>query len=464
MNPARVAVIGAGPSGLYASVELLRQSPEVNVDMFDRIPAIGGLARYGVSPDHAARRQMAAVAEYYAMASHRFQFYGNVKIGVHISHDELLTRYRAIIYACGCSSDQNLGVPGEMVAGCHAASEFVGWYNGHPDFADRQFDLSGERAIVIGNGNVALDLARIILKGTDGLRHTDIANAALAALARSRIREVVILGRRGPAQASFTTPELLELAQLEDVDIIVEPGGAANDLHQSPLHVEPHTATSFARRLKLQILRDYAARGPKSQSKRLVLRFCSSPVAILGEERVKGVRIARNILVTQADGSISAQPTTDHRNMPACLVLRAVGYRGRAIPGLPFDTAKGTLPNIAGRVIDPATMAPVPGTYVVGWQKRGPRGVIGTNKICAQETVKNVLEDLQATSSTGQEPYLPSLESLLLDRQAHPITYIDWKAIDYYEQLQGLASNRPRVKLTSYHDLLKTSAMRPQSR
>lgn len=405
IRPLRIAIVGAGPSGFFAAAELLKRHASVSVDMLDRLPVMGGLARFGVSPDHAARRRIIRRYKYLCAASGRFNFIGNVEAGHDISHAQLLENYHAVVYACGCASDQKLGIAGEDLPGSHSATDFVGWYNGHPDFRSRRFDFSTDRAVVIGNGNVALDVARILLMGEARLRHTDIARHALAALATSRIREVVLLGRRGPAEASFTTPELLELAELDDIDIALDGYRVDGDLPASD-----GSAAGFARRLKLQIFREYVDRPAGGRPKRLVFKFLSSPQAILGNDRVEGLRLVRNVLESGADGMAKAVPTGEVSTLEAGLVLRAVGYRGRPIPGLPFDKQRGTLPNVDGRVvIDAESRIPVPWTYVVGWQKRGPSGVIGTNKYCAQRTVANLLDDLAAADLAR----LPAMKRLV---------------------------------------------------
>lgn len=439
----RVAIVGSGPSGLYAAAELLKRAPLAQVEMFDRLPTPGGLVRAGVSPDHAARRQVAAVYERLLVSSGRFRLHGNVEIGRDLSHADLLAHHHAVIYASGASSDRRLGIPGEDLPGSHAATEFVGWYNGHPDFANHHFDLSNtERAVVVGNGNVALDVARMLLMSADALRRTDIAEHALAVLAQSKVREVVILGRRGPAQAAFTFPELLELEALEDVDIVVETPAAL--LADQP----------GANPQRLQLLREYAGhRDPPQRARRLVLRFLASPVEILGQGRVEALRVARNEL-RAANGTVAARPTGDVETLGCGLVFRSVGYRATALPGLPFDEARGVLPNTNGRVLDPATRQAIAGSYVAGWLKRGPSGVIGTNKQCSQQTVAALLEDaaagrLKAPAFNGE-----SLDALLEQRQPRQVDYRGWKRIDRAERARGREQNRPRANFSRVEELL----------
>ena len=442
----RVAVVGSGPSGLYAAAEVLKHDPSAQVDLIDRLPAMGGLVRSGVSPDHAARREVTAVYERLLMRSRRFRFHGNVDVGRHLSHAELLPHFHAVIHASGAAADKRLGITGEDLPGSYSATDFVGWYNGHPDFAHLQFDLSAERAVVVGNGNVALDVARLLLLPQEFLRRTDTADHALAALAGSAVREVVILGRRGPAQAAFTSPELLELGQMQGVDIIVEAPAATlteTNAPGSPLHA-----------LRLQLLREYAQKPAAGQQRRLVLRFLRSPLEIVGGTRVEGVRCARNELIVAPDGSVRAQATGDVETVPAGLVFRSVGYRALPLPGLPFDERAGVLPNEQGRVIDPDTRSPLAGAYVAGWLKRGPSGVIGSNKHCSRKTVAALLNDASDGRLPAPSKSAADFEQLLAERQPRRIGYHGWKVLDGHERRSGVAQGRPRVKVTSVDEML----------
>lgn len=445
MSALRVAIVGSGPSGLYAATELLKRAPLAEVDLYDRLPTPGGLARSGVSPDHAARRAVIGVYERIAMASGRFHFHGNVEIGRDLSHAELLAHHHAVIYASGASGDKQLDIPGEQLAGSHAATEFVAWYNAHPDYTQRQFDFSHERAVVIGNGNVALDVARMLLLPVDELRRTDTAEHALTALAASRVREVVIVGRRGPAQASFTAPELLELGALHDVDVLIE--HADSEFAWSPT-TQP---------LRAQILGEYRAQAPRQRAKRLVLRFQTSPLEIIGDDRVRGIRLVDNDLVSDARGDIRAQATTRSEVLETGLVLRSVGYRALPLPGLPFDTARGVLPNERGRVLQSTGGASLSGTYVAGWLKRGPSGVIGSNKQCSAATVNALLEDVAAQRLPAPSGSRESLDALLAQRQPGRIDYHRWKAIDRHELSRGAALGRPRLKYTRIDEMLAVS-------
>jgi ferredoxin--NADP+ reductase len=439
----RVAIVGSGPAGLYAAVELLDRHAGACVEMFERLPVPGGLARYGVAPDHAERRHVCNFYARLAMASGRYRLHANVDVGRHIYHAELLEHFHAVIHASGASSDRRLGIPGEELPGSHAATEFVAWYNGHPDHADRRFDLQHERAVVVGNGNVALDLARMLLMPGARLAATDIAEHALYALTASRIREVVILGRRGPAQAAFTAPELLELGQLEDVDLVI-------DCPPELLVDDPATAHP----LRMKLLREHARRRPTGGTRRLVLRFLSSPDEILGRERVENVRVVRNRLVLARDGSLRAEATGEAEIMPTGLVLRSVGYRGMPVPALPFDAAAGVVPSREGRVCDPATSEPLSGTYVAGWIKRGPSGVIGTNRFCSQQTVAALLDDAATGRLRDPRRSMRDFDRLLAERQPSPIDYGAWKRIDREERRRGTLHGRPRVKLSHWPELL----------
>lgn len=446
MNPAlRVAVIGAGPSGLYAAVDLLKRHPEARVDVFDRLPVPGGLVRSGVSPDHALRRAVIAVCERLALGSGRFRYFGNMTLGEQFQVHDLREHYHATLFASGAGSDRRLGIPGEDLPGSHPAAAFVGWYNCHPDHAGQRFDLSSERAVVVGNGNVALDVARMLLLPVDELRHTDMADHALDALAESRVREVVILGRRGPAQAAFTAPELLELATLQGVDIAVE--GAL-----------PERVADAGQALRLQLLRELQQRPSSGASRRLVLRFLSSPEAILGSDRVEALRVARNRLVEGNGGEPRAEATGETENLETGLVLRSVGYRAEPLPGLPFDPQRAVLPNADGRVLDPEQgHAPLAGCYVAGWLKRGPSGVIGTNKICSRQTVTALLADA-AAGRLGDAPQAGSeLPALLQRGRTELVDYDGWKRIDRQEQARGAPQGRPRARLASVAEMLLTA-------
>ncbi len=423
----RVAIVGSGPAACYAADELLTRR-NVEVEMFERLPAPWGLVRYGVSPDHPATR---GVVDEFAFKGNQFAFHLNVEVGKHVSHDELLEHHHAVIYAVGAATDRQLGIPGEDRPLSHSATEFVAWYNGHPDYADRRFDLSGPRAVVVGNGNVALDVARILTTPPDELARTDIADHALEALRHSGIREVVVLGRRGPVQAAYTSTEFLALGRRDGVDVVVD----AAELAPVPADAEPSLA------LKVQLAHDYAQRTPTGE-RRIVFRYNRSPVEI----HDGGITVVRNELVA-VHGRVEARPTADTETIDTTLVLRSVGYRGTPVPGLPFDDAAGVVPNDHGRV--------APRVYVTGWIKRGPRGFIGTNRACAEETVDNLLDDFVA-GKLDQPPHgRAELNELLTARQPERITRAQWQAIDRAERERGKAQRRPRVKFVSVAELVQ---------
>ncbi|MGB6050046.1 MAG: 4Fe-4S binding protein [Rhodococcus sp. (in: high G+C Gram-positive bacteria)] len=449
-TPLRVAIVGAGPSGFYAAERLLSETDSaVQVSMFDRLPTPFGLVRAGVAPDHAHTKKITDVFSWTAARSNFRTFY-NVEIGRHLSHAELARHHHAVIYTVGALSDRRLGIPGEDLPGSHAAAEFVAWYNGHPDYRDRRFDFGHRRAVVIGNGNVGLDIARILLLGVERLRHTDIADHALEQLAHSKIEEVVLLGRRGPAQAAYTTPELLAFAHLDDIDVLTDPvTRTGDDLNDTPAR-------------KSRALSEVLAAN-RGGTKQLTLRFLSAPTEILGTDRVERLRIAHNRMI-EREGTPSAEPTGRIEDIETGLVLRAVGFRGQPIPEIPFDTRSGTIPNEHGRVLDPSTGQPQPGVYTAGWIKRGPSGVIGTNRTCAAETVDRLLEDFDSGRLTDPALSPRELTELLDTRQPHRIDRPQWQRIDEFERAAGRATGRPQVKLTSTDEMLTIAHERTADR
>ncbi|TCN53651.1 ferredoxin--NADP+ reductase [Rhodococcus sp. SMB37] len=446
----RVAIVGSGPAAFYAALEIVSMRG-ARVEMFDRLLTPYGLVRFGVAPDHPGTKAVTVVFESLAKKS-SFNLNLGVEIGTHITHEELVERHHAVIYAVGASSDRRLGIPGEDLAGSHTATEFVAWYNGHPDYADRTFDLSSDHVVVIGNGNVALDVARILLTDPEDLDHTDIADHALDALRTSNVREVVVLGRRGVAQAGYTNPEMLALRDLPDVDLIIDSDEVATDeLTQAILDADD---TEPSVRSKVMFAQEVAAGNPTGNKKRLVLRYLVSPTEIVGTDRVESVRVTRNRLEQESDGAVMAVATDQTETLEAGLVLRAVGYHGVAMPDLPFDNARGVIPNVGGRVVDPASREPLPGVYVTGWIKRGPSGVIGTNKKCAIDTVDLLLQDYLAGSLPVPGHDAESLTALVAERQPDIVNFKGWTAIDKAEKAAGRARKRPRVKFVDTASML----------
>lgn len=447
----RVAIVGTGPAACYAAEQLL-SAGSVEVEMFDRLPTPWGLARYGVAPDHAQTR---GVTDMFAAAFKRdtLQMYLNTEIGTHITHEELRDSVHAVIYAVGAPADRRLGIPGEDLPGSHSATEFVAWYNGNPDYADREFDLSGQRAVIAGNGNVALDIARVLTMNPGELAATDIADHALAALRRSEIREVVILGRRGLLQAAYSAPEFRALGRLTGVDIVVDPADVVLDETAQAFLDSPEAGYELG--LKVAAAGEYAARPPRDGHKRIRFQYCVSPTEITGDERVRSVRYVHNELTGPA-GSPTARPTGDTGELDASLVLRAVGYRGQPIGDLPFDDDRGVLPTESGRVVDSAG-TPVPGVYAAGWIKRGPRGVIGSNRADAAETVAAILDDFRAGILAAPARDRTALTELVRQRRPEMLDRTAWQAIDRAERAAGAAAGRPRIKLATVDQLLATA-------
>src|SRR3954467_3338633 len=437
-RPLRVAVVGSGPSGFYAAGFLLsHEERPVEVDMLERLPTPWGLVRSGVAPDPPRIKSVTRIFE--KTAQHPgFRWYGNVEVGRHVSRDELLERYDAIVYAIGAESGRPLDIPGADLPGVVPAMRFVGWYNGHPDHRDADFDLSVERAVVIGNGNVALDVARLLSLSHDELRPTDIADHALDALRASRIRDVTVRGRRGPPQAAFTTPELRELGAL---------AGAGVVLDASELPPDGDDAASTTTKRNLALLRDFAARERDPHAARTItLRFLRSPVAVIGEGRAEAVVVAVNELLRRSDGTVGVRPTGRTEILPAGLVLSSIGYRGRPIAGLPFDDRRGLIANDGGRVAGRER------EYVTGWIKRGPSGIIGTNKKCAHATVQRLLDDLGESAAGRCSAHATA--AWLRQRRPDLVTAAQWAAIDAHERALGAPAGRPRVKLTRVGELL----------
>jgi len=444
-NPLRVAIIGAGPSGFYAAEALLKSGLTVRVDMFERLPVPFGLVRHGVAPDHPKLKEAIPVYDRIARAP-EFRFLGNVTVGRDLPVAELRAAYHAVVFSCGAESDRRLGIPGEDLSGSYTATEFVGWYNGHPDFRDRTFDLDQEVAVIIGQGNVAADVCRILAKTVDELKHTDIAEHALDALAGSRVRDIHVIGRRGPAQAKFTAKELKELGELEDADVLVDP---------AELVLNPESLAEFEERKgagakkNFEILQAFAARARSGRRRRVHFRFLLSPLELQGDRHVERVLLERNRL-SGPPFEQSARGTGERVELDAGLVFRSIGYKGTAIEGVPFDARKGIFPTRDGRIVD-STGAVIPGLYASGWIKRGPTGIIGTNRADSVETVASLLADV-ASLDAGERLGADGLGSLRHGPRV--VSYQDWLAIDRAEISRGQPRSKPREKFTRVEEML----------
>ncbi len=442
----RIAIIGSGPSGFYAADALLKHAePAFEVDMFDRLPTPYGLVRGGVAPDHQSIKNVTKIYDKIS-SNPNFRFFGNVVLGTDLTVADLAEHYDAWIYAVGAARDRKLGVPGEDLLGSHSATELVGWYNGHPDFRDLQFDLTAERVAVVGVGNVAMDVTRILSQDPDELAKTDIAAHALEALRSSRIREVIVLGRRGVAQAAFSPGEIKEIGELESADLVVSPSEVAIDAASEADLADANTKKN------VDYLTERSTFGEGSRDRKVRLRFLASPVEILGENgRVSAIRIEKNRLEAGANG-VSAKGTGVTEILPVGLVFRSVGYHGVAIPGVPFDPKGGTIPNVQGRVLDAPQGQVLPRQYVVGWAKRGPSGLIGTNRGDSIATVQQVIADFASPSPVGADK--AAIVKVLTDRGVFLTDYADWKRLDAHELAQGQAAGKIREKVTRIPEML----------
>jgi ferredoxin--NADP+ reductase len=441
----RAAIIGAGPSGFYAAGQLLASDePQFAVDLYDRLPTPYGLVRSGVAPDHP---KIKSVTKAYDKTSQheRFRFFGHVELGSDVTRQQLLDHYHVVCYTIGTSTDKRLGIPGEDLNGSHAATEFVAWYNGHPDHCGLEVDLQAKQVVVVGAGNVAIDVARMLALAPSELEITDTADHAIDVLRSSGIEEITILARRGPLQAAFTNPELLEMGELERGDVEV----VAGELDE--LSVVALQEADKTRRRNVEILQDYAARPKTGKPITVRFRFLASPIELLGDEdgHVRAVKIENNAIVAREDGSLGAHGTGTFEEIPAQLVFRSIGYRGLPVAGIPFDERRGLILNAAGRVTD-ADGAQQLGEYVSGWIKRGPSGVIGTNKKDSQDTVDKILED--AAAGRLNQPPEDDIDALIADNCADVVTWDGWQAINAIETAVGEGSSpaRPRVKLTEW--------------
>jgi len=453
-NPLRVAIIGSGPSGFYAAAHLQAQADlTVEIDMFDRLPTPYGLVRGGVAPDH--QKIKSVTKAYDRIASDpNFRFYGHVEFGKDVTHAELAAYYHAIIYAVGAQTDRRMGIPGEDLSGSHPATEFVAWYNAHPDFADHKFDLTQENVAVIGLGNVAMDVIRILARTPDELTETDIADYALDQLKHSSVKNIYVLGRRGPAQSAFTNPEIKELGELDDASVIVAP----NEVTLDPVSRQYiDSGVDKVANKNVEILKGFAAQGDTGKPRKIIMRFCVSPVEIIGTDKVEAIKIVKNELVPDEKGDLKAKPTDQFETIPVGLVFRSVGYKGQAVAGVPFDDRSGTIPNNLGRVLTaPKTGEQVIGDYAVGWIKRGPSGIIGTNKPDSVETVNSLLEDFRAGKVLSPAtPDRSKLEDLLKSRNIQYVTFADWHFLDTVEQERGEFRSAPRLKFSKVDEMLQ---------
>jgi ferredoxin--NADP+ reductase len=422
-----VAIVGAGPAALYAADELLRQ-PGVTVTVLDRLPTPHGLVRAGVAPDHQHTKDITDLFERIE-GQRGFSYALGVEVGVDVTHEQLLDRHDAVVYATGASADRRLGVPGEDLPGNATATAVVAWYNGHPDHLDTPLDLDAESAVVVGNGNVALDVARVLLSDPEALARTDVADHALDALRRSRLRSVELVARRGPAQAAFTVPELVGMLHHPDLDVVV-----------------PQRALLDGDDVRSRLLREGTLAEAVPGRRHVVLRFLAAPVEVLGDTAVSGVRLVRTRLVTDDDGTVRAEPTGEHEVLATRSLLRSVGYRSTPVAGVPFDPERHRIPNVGGRVLDGPGGPVVPRTYVVGWAKRGPSGFIGTNKSCSLETVNHLLADAPERAGADERPGVRG-PGPALDLAA-------WRRIDAHERAAGAAEGRPRRKLVDRHRMV----------
>ncbi len=454
-RPLRVAVIGSGPSGFYAIAALFKaDGVDADVDLFDRLPTPFGLVRGGVAPDHQKIKNVIRV--YNRTATHeRFRFFGNVELGRDLSVADLRRHYDHIVYATGNESDRKMGIPGEDLAGVHSATEFVGWYNGHPDFQDRSFDLaSARRVAVVGNGNVAMDVTRILARRPDDLAPTDITADSLAALRESKVEEIVLLGRRGPAQAAFSPQEIKEIGSLDGVSLLVSE--EAMDLDTiSRTWLEEAAARSAQR--NVGYLTQIAGARAVAGDRLVACRFLVSPIELLAgvDSRVNRVVIEKNELYAAADGTPRPRGTGETETLDVDLVFKAVGYRGVPLPGVPFHERWGILPNDEGRLQTGQDGDVVPGQYVVGWAKRGPTGLIGTNSPDSTATVRKMLEDIDGVQVPPDPAKTPrAILDLLRERRVDFVTFDDWTRLDEDEVRRGEARNKVREKYTDVESMM----------
>ena len=449
-RPLRVAIIGSGPSGFYAAEAIFASNLTVYVDMFDRLPAPFGLVRYGVAPDHPKIKNVIKIYEKID-SDMRFGFFGNVTVGRDIRVDELQLFYDALIFTCGGQTDRRLGILGEDLLGSHTATEFVAWYNGHPDYRDRKFDLSCETAVVIGQGNVAKDVSRILCKTVDELKNTDITQHALEALKTSKVREVHLIGRRGPVQAAFTLPEIKEFGELNHCEPVFD---SIDDLKLSPESQTELADPNYPIRKKnWEVFQEFAARPKSNKPKKFVIHFLKSPVEIVGNAKVEKIILEKNKL-TGPPNEQKSQGTGQKQELPCGLVFRSVGYKGVPITGVPFDEKWGVFPNKDGRIVDGDKI--LSGLYASGWIKRGPTGVIGTNKPDSVATVQSLLADVPRLNPCAH-PSSDELKELLKTKNIKFVTFADWKKIDAAEIERGKPLGKPREKFIKIEEMLQAA-------
>lgn len=438
-RPLTVAIVGSGPAAMYAADELLVQQG-VRVNVFEKLPTPYGLVRAGVAPDHQHTKKVTRLFD--RVAEHRgFRFYLNVEVGRHVSHAELLEHHHAVLYAVGAPDDRRLNIDGMGLPGTGTATELVAWINGHPQYADLPIDLSHERVVIIGNGNVALDVARVLTANPDELARTDIADHALKAFRKSAVREVVIAARRGPADSAFTLPELIGLTGA--CEVVLDPED------QRWVRADLDSVSDPLTRHKLEILSTLGDGSESASRPRIRLAYGLTPQRIPGTQRAAGVEF-------------SVTTTGAPHRLDAGLVLTSIGYRGKEIRDLPFDAAAAVVPNDGGRVVDPKSGLPVTGAYVAGWIKRGPTGFIGTNKSCSLQTVQALVADFNAGKLTDPAAGPSVLTGLVAARQPDVVDSAGWRAIDAAEVARGSAHGRPRSKFTDVADMLAAAATAPQ--
>jgi len=451
----RVAILGSGPAGFYTAEHLFKKADyDFHIDMFDRLPTPHGLVRLGVAPDHQKIKSVTRVFDKIA-ANPKFHFFGYVEYGKHIHMEDLKRHYHIIVFTTGAQTDRKMNIVGEEIKGSHTATEFVAWYNGHPYYRDYKFDLSQESVAIIGVGNVAVDVARILCRTIEELEQTDITDYALEALKESRIKKVYLLGRRGPVQAAFTNPEIRELGKMEGADIITLAGEVElDDITKSYLEENEDNAAQK----KMEILSSYAEDRELTKPRNLELRFLVSPIEIIGDDNghVSGLKLVKNELYLSEDGSIRPRATENYENIDVGLVFRSIGYQGVPLPEVPFHEKSGVISNEKGRVTDTETGEHLHGIYTSGWIKRGPTGVIGTNKLDSGETVECVIEDIEKGNiNTPEQAHPDHARALITNRQPDHFTYDDWISLNELELSIGEQGGRPRKKYTSIDEMIK---------